>query len=466
MPVKTTFPRITLVCRYGHPFGTEAGPGCTVKCPTCKEAGKQVSKRVPSGRPLNQQELAAWESQDTEPGTQLAETWVTPELPETPDTPDEPEYTGEQCRHGDCAEPLFKVPGRAALTCANGHFTHTPGVSVRIAEHEQETEQKRARSDGIDVSPETKAIEHIKFRAEQRAALRGIGAWLKLFDPDLFYADTPAFNVALRFNDELTAIKELMHAASDLATLSIAIRIGNKSCGLAKNHQDFLRGELAQIERAENPVSIPDYDDDVIEGTVFDERPAITSTPECQYCAQTGTRIDGRIPRAEVIARITDPFAPYIDINLCMGCFHKRRISSPHIQTVHRYSGSSWDSIRMPWVNALPTRAVPMLTITGSQIPASSQPAPVFVQANVWDVPTPVANPAAEPATEPTGPQRDEAHWKRALIIGGLLILAIGVGVIYARNKREADSRETARAYLGASYIAARAAESRSREIR
>lgn len=73
---RSRLPAITLTCRNGHEFTTEARGGSTVRCKTCG-----APKAVPANRPKTAKEAAALavredhQDQDHAPGRELAERW-------------------------------------------------------------------------------------------------------------------------------------------------------------------------------------------------------------------------------------------------------------------------------------------------------------------------------------------------------------------------------------------------------
>jgi hypothetical protein len=122
-------------------------------------------------------------------------------------------------------------------------------------------------------TPEDLANARMRFRVDKIKALRTVDNWLKLFDPSSFYEDTHYFHIAVQFDDAFTAIRAEVNSAVDPPALEIALKIHNRTCGLAEQYTNALRQELARIEREESEPDTPEpvYDavivDDSVPGT-------------------------------------------------------------------------------------------------------------------------------------------------------------------------------------------------------
>jgi len=232
------------------------------------------------------------------------------------------------------------------------HAGESLSVLRGIIKSSKSASQLARRSAGVAKiqTPEDLASARIKFRADKLKGLRAVDNWLKLFDPELFYADTQHFVIAAQFGDEFTAIRAEIKDAGNHESLRIAITIHNKACALAEQYTEYLREELARIEREESEESEnePGYDD-VIDGEVIDDdnepgtSVANRAIPDCWQCTRTGNYVSDRISRAQVRARTSQPAMPFVD--LCTSCFSAIKMSVPGIEVVDRYP-DAWQAAR------------------------------------------------------------------------------------------------------------------------
>lgn len=145
MPVRGRYPRIGLPCpRELHTIWTTSGPGVTVKCSDCQKAGyqTQISKRVPSSRPLNQHELTAWENRDAGPEIPLTDDpWA--DIPEwdgkiIPTWPPD-KYSGV-C--GKCGKPRHWERARTVVWCLDCDAVWlAPDVHKVYAQQDEHTKE-------------------------------------------------------------------------------------------------------------------------------------------------------------------------------------------------------------------------------------------------------------------------------------------------------------------------------------
>jgi hypothetical protein len=69
----------------------------------------------------------------------------------TPDIPEPAESITELCPR--CGEPLEHIPGRAGLSCVNGHFAHAPETAGRSADAESDRKRERAVAEITETRP-------------------------------------------------------------------------------------------------------------------------------------------------------------------------------------------------------------------------------------------------------------------------------------------------------------------------